>query len=202
MKKIISAFVVAFVLVMILTGCASNSVSRLEDGEIVDVSGYWNDSDIAIVCDSLIDDCLNAPWADRYRASHGGDYPFIIIGEVANMSSEHIDTAIITKKMEIALINNGINVVADVAMRDQVVSERERQQYQASSETRSELGEEIGATYMLQGSVRISVDSLPGHSVRAYFVSLELVDIETSQKVWVGENSVRKEITRSSTSLF
>ena len=111
------------------TSFAFSSVSRLDDDEVVDVSGYWNDSDIAIVCDSLIEDCLSSSWTDRYRLTHGGDYPFIIIGDVLNNSSEHIDTAIITKKIEVALINNGINVVADIAMRDQIVAERKRQQY-------------------------------------------------------------------------
>lgn len=201
MKKVIS-FATCILLFSLLMGCVSSSVSRLDDDEVVDVSGYWNDSDIAIVCDSLIEDCLSSSWTDRYRLTHGGDYPFIIIGDVLNNSSEHIDTAIITKKMEVALINNGINVVADIAMRDQIVAERKRQQYEASEETRAALGEEIGATYILQGAIRTSVDTLPGHSVRAYYVSLELVDIETSQKVWVGEDSVRKEIKRNKVSLF
>ena len=201
MKKVIS-FATCILLFSLLMGCASSSVSRLDDDEVVDVSGYWNDSDIAIVCDSLIEDCLSSSWTDRYRLTHGGDYPFIIIGDVLNNSSEHIDTAIITKKIEVALINNGINVVADIAMRDQIVAERKRQQYEASEETRAALGEVIGATYILQGAIRTSVDTLPGHSVRAYYVSLELVDIETSQKVWVGEDSVRKEIKRNKVSLF
>ena len=193
-------FILLVCALFFFTGCASTKVSRLDDGKVVDVSGYWNDTDIRIVCEDLIDDCLSSSWADNYRKANRGEYPYIIIGNVKNVSSDHIDTAIITKKLEIALINNGINVVADIAMRDQIDSERRRQQYEASSDTKAKLGQEIGATYILQGSVRISVDALPGHSVRAYYVALELVDIETNKKVWVGEDSVRKEIKRSKSS--
>lgn len=200
MKK---SLVLFLCFLFLLAGCSSSdSITRLDDTTIVDVSGYWNDSDIRIVCESLIDSCLNSSWADRYRSENRGEYPYIIIGNVINVSSDHIDTAIITKKLEVALINNGINVVADVGMRNQIVAERERQQYEASDATKAMLGQEIGATYLLQGSVRISVDALPGHSVRAYYVALELVDIETNKKVWVGEDSVRKEIKRSRSSLF
>lgn len=200
MKKLLSIFACA--LILILASCSSTSVSRLDDTKVVDVSGYWNDTDIRIVCETLIDDCLNSNWADNYRRANRGEYPYIVIGDVKNVSSDHIDTAIITKKLEIALIDNGINVVADIGMRDQIVNERRRQQYEASDSTKAQLGNEIGATYLLQGSVRISVDALPGHSVRAYYVALELVDIETNKKVWVGEDSVRKEIKRSKSSLF
>jgi hypothetical protein len=36
------------------------------------------------------------------------------------------------------------------------------------------------------------VDQVSGKSVRTYYVSAELIDIETSRKVWVGEETVKK----------
>ena len=44
------------------------------------------------------------------------------------------------------------------------------------------LGREIGADFILQGAVRTVVDQVSGKAVRTYYVSAELIDIETSAR--------------------
>ncbi|HKM06829.1 MAG TPA: penicillin-binding protein activator LpoB, partial [Sphaerochaeta sp.] len=96
------------------------------------------------------------------------------------------------------LINSGkVDMVADVSFRATVRDEREEQQYFASESTAKALGKEIGADYLLQGSVRTNLDQVGGKSVRTYYVSAELIDIETNQKVWVGEETIKKMVKQS-----
>lgn len=117
----------------------------------------------------------------------------MIVGRILNRSSEHMDTSIIAKRFEMAMINTGkVDLVADIEMRDDLREEREQQQYYASEETAVALGREIGADFILQGAVRTVVDQVSGKTVRTYYVSVELIDIETSRKVWVGEETVKK----------
>ena len=71
------------------------------------------------------------------------------------------------------------------------------QQLFASEESAVALGREIGADFILQGAVRTVVDQVSGKAVRTYYVSAELIDIETSRKVWVEEESVRKLIKQA-----
>ena len=86
--------------------------------------------------------------------------------------------------------------MADINFREQLRGEREEQQYYASEESSVALGKELGANFLLQGAVRTVVDQVSGRSVRTYYVSAELIDIETSRKIWVGEESIRKMITQ------
>lgn len=115
-----------------------------------------------------------------------------------NRSSEHIDTSIIAKRYEMELVNSGkIDMVADQNFRASVRDEREEQQYFASEATAKALGKEIGADYLLQGAVRTNLDQSGGSMVRTYYVSAELIDIETNRKVWVGEETIKKLIKQS-----
>ncbi len=178
--------------------CSSTvRVSRLGDDDIYDLSGGWNDTDINIVTKALVDSSLSANWITQYRVRKGSN-PVVVVGTILNRSSEHIDTSIIAKKFEMALINtNQVDMVADIDFRDQLREEREGQQFYASEETAVALGREIGADFILQGAVRTVVDQVSGKTVRTYYVSAELIDIETSRKVWVEEKSVRKLIKQA-----
>lgn len=200
-KNIVGAAILSMtilVLLLVLAGCTSAvKVTRLDADAEIDLSGNWNDTDIQIVAESLVGSSMKANWIDQFRIRNGHN-PVVIVGSILNRSSEHIDTAIIAKRFEMALINTGkVDMVADIAMRDELRDERESQQYFASEETAVALGKEIGADFILQGAVRTVVDQVSGKAVRTYYVSAELIDIETSRKVWVGEEMVRKFIQQS-----
>ncbi len=186
------------VLLALLVSCQSTvSVDRLSSDTDIDLSGNWNDTDIRLVASSLVNDSLSASWADSFRMK-GMKNPVVIVGNFLNKSSEHIDTSIISKRFEMALINSGkVDMVADVAFRATVRDEREEQQYFASESTAKALGKEVGADFLLQGSVRTNLDQVSGKSVRTYYVSAELINIETNQKVWVGEDTIKKLVKQS-----
>lgn len=181
------------VVLMVGTGCTSSvRVTRLDADARLDLSGNWNDTDISIVTEALIESSLKSNWINNFRVRSGHN-PVVVVGTILNRSSEHLDTAIIAKRFEIALINTGrVDMVADIAMQEEVREQREQQQYYASEESAAALGRELGADFVLQGAVRTVVDQVSGKSVRTYYVSAELIDIETSRKVWVGEETVKK----------
>ncbi|MGB4407026.1 MAG: penicillin-binding protein activator LpoB [Sphaerochaeta sp.] len=198
MKKMVHLSFLLVVLIALLASCQSTvSVDRLSSDTDIDLSGNWNDTDIRLVASSLVKDSLSSPWVDTFRMKNMKN-PVVIVGSFLNRSSEHIDTSIIAKRYEMELINSGkIDMVADVSFRATVRDEREEQQYFASESTAKALGKEIGADYLLQGSVRTNLDQVSGKSIRTYYVSAELIDIETNQKVWVGEETIKKMIKQS-----
>lgn len=196
MKKIFKIIILSICTLALFSSCASYSVDRISENENIDLSGNWNDTDIRIVTSALIDQCLSSQWINNYRIKNIGNYPTVIVGRISNKSSEHLDTTIISKKVEVALVNSGqVRTVADFDNKDLVRAEKLDQQYNASSETAAELGEEYGADYMLQGSVKINVDQIGGKMVKTYYVDLELVDIESNIKVWLGSDTVKKYIS-------
>ena len=201
-KKIAIVLVALATILVLMTGCKSTRVERVSSDTVVDLSGYWNDTDVRIVAESLIADCVNAPAITNYIRNNG-TLPVVIVGNLRNDSDEHIDTSILTKKFETALINSGkVDFVASSSERGEIRQEREEQQTWASEETAKRLANETGADFMLIGSVKTMVDQMDNTSTRTYWVYAELIDIESNRKLWLGENSeIKKVITRSKTRL-
>jgi uncharacterized protein (TIGR02722 family) len=200
MKKFFPLAALGAALVITMAACSSNPrVSRVDADTQVDLSGYWNDTDVRQVCDSLIRDALSAPSVERsitdYSAKNSGTLPTVILGTFRNTSSEHIDTTIISRIMRTAIINSGrLEFVAGGESRAELRTERQEQQGNASEESAAALGNETGAVYMLQGEVKAMVDQAGNRAVRSYFVSASLTSIETGRIIWEGENNEIKKV--------
>ncbi|MCF7953519.1 MAG: penicillin-binding protein activator LpoB [Spirochaetales bacterium] len=181
-------------LAVLLFGCASplRSIERTDPGTQTDLSGRWNDTDSRLTAEAMIEDLLARPWRERF-ISREGDVPVVVVGEVRNLSSEHIQTDTFISDMERELINSGsVRFVAGEEVRKQIRKEKLDQQSQASEETLARLGEEIGADFMLRGSISSIEDAADGMKAVLYKITLELIRIETNEKVWIGDKEIKK----------
>lgn len=186
----------------VLTGCVSSTVERVDFDSQQDLSGYWNDTDARIVSNDLAEQLTDSSWYNRFIQENDRK-PVIIIGSIRNNTDEHIDTSIISKKLEISLINTGkVLSVANSSERKEIRDERDDQQINASIDSAKNIGNETAADFMLRGDIKTIVDSDGLKSVRTYFVTAELVDIETNTKIWLGENSTIKKVIRYSATRF
>jgi hypothetical protein len=184
------------ILLVFLAGCGTK-VSRIEVGEVRDLSGRWNDTDSRLVAETMVQDCLNHPWLAQY-AARAGRQPDVIVGRIANRSAEHIGTETFTKDLERALINSGrANFVASSEERLGVREERLDQDIHASPESRKSPGMETGADYMLIGAINSIVDREGREKVVYYQVNLELVDMTSNRKVWIGDKKIKKFVERA-----
>ncbi|MCL2764074.1 MAG: penicillin-binding protein activator LpoB [Treponema sp.] len=193
MKKLL----ILLTALLLLASCGT-TVKRVESGTEPDLSGYWNSRDVRIVCESLINDALSSPRIEQAIREAGSRKPVIVVGRFRNESSEHIDTAIISSIMENVIFNSGkLDFVAGGETRSDVRAERQDQQSNASEDTAARLGAETGADFILTGSVRTIIDREGNRSVRTYFVTAELTNIETNARTWMGQNNeIAKVITR------
>ncbi len=195
MKQLISFFAIA----LLAFACTpSQKVSRINPGTQTDLSGRWNDTDARLVAEEMISDVIAKPWLDQFNRSHQKP-PVVIVGRVRNETMEHIDTEIFTKEMERAFVNTGkVTVVADRQEREQIRDERADQQEYASYETTKRMAQELGADFMIIGNINSVVDeSVSGKEVAIFYtVNLEMVNVETNQKVWIGNKKIKKFIER------
>jgi TolB-like protein len=205
MKVRFFAITVVLISVLAFPACVSSSpgVRRVDAGSRIDLSGYWNDTDVRIVCDALIKDLLNSPGVDQAIKAKadkisGNKKPAVLVGRFRNESDEHIDTAIIASIMEAAIFNSGkLDFVAGGSTRDDIRAERQDQQSNASEATAAALANETGADFLLTGTVRTIIDRADNMTVRTYFINAEMSNIETNQRMWMGQNSdIKKIITR------
>ena len=195
----VAALAIAFLGVFLLAGCSGGKqVTRIDADTTVDLSGRWNDTDSRLVAEEMIADCLSHPWTTQHMQGSLGDLPVVIAGAVRNLGTEHIAVGTFIADIERALINSGrAHVVASPDERGDVRLERADQWANASQETVKRLGQELGADYMMIGSINTITDQEGGEKVVFYQVDLSLIDIESNLKTWIGQKKIKKYIARS-----
>lgn len=184
---------------MSFIGCSSApKVTRTDIDETIDLSGHWNDSDSRMVADAMIEQVMDASWIDEFLKDHGRD-PVVIVGTVINRSHEHVNVDTFVKDLEAALTNSGrVGFVADKQQRLELREERaDMQTGNTEPATIKEKGHEVGADFMLQGTVNSAKDEIKGKYVNFFQVNLELVDLNTNEKRWIGQHKVKKLVERS-----
>ena len=181
--------------VVLLVGCATQ-VERVGPDEADDLSGRWNDRDSKMVSEEMIEDMLTRPWLERHT-DREGNKPAVIVGEIRNLGDEHINTRTFIRDMERELTNSGrVQFVAAGDERDALRAEREDQAEHAREETRNLARRELGADYMLTGSIE-TIRDVEGRTEVAYYqVNLSLLSLSDNARAWVGQKEIRKVIRR------
>lgn len=192
-QRAISVFVtLCAVMAIAVSGCSKKTVTRIDPGETVDLSGNWNDTDSRLVAEEMIREAFGRPWLASFVRDEGKN-PTIIAGSIRNKSMEHIATGTFLKDIEREMVNSGtVQVVASAEERGEVREEREDQRVNASPETLKRMGMEVGADFMLLGEINQINDQEGGEQVRYYQVDLTMVNIETNVKSWVGQKKIKK----------
>ena len=185
--------------VFVFSGCGGTKVTRTDVKTVTDFSGGWNDTDVRLVAEEMIQDCMAGKWIDDFNRANGRA-PAVIIGSVKNQTFEHISSEIFTNDLEIALVNSGkAAFIADKSFREEIRDERADQQLgNTEPSTISARGHETGADFMLQGSIHSIKDAVKGKQSVFYQVKLELVDMKTNQKRWIGQKEIKKIVERPS----
>ena len=180
----------------IFSGC-STSVKRMDVGEVTDLSGAWNDTDSRLVSEEMVRDLLGRPWIDRFIAAKG-NLPAVIVGNVRNLSHEHINVGTFIGDIERELINSGgVDFVASKTERIDIRDEHKDQELNASAETAKKMGQELGADFMLGGSINTILDTEGDEQVRFYQIDLNLISLADNRKVWAGQKKIKKLIDKS-----
>ena len=178
-------------------GCTTK-VARVQSDSTIDLTGRWNDTDSRLVAEEMIKDCLSQRWLFKYENEN--TRPTVIVGKVVNKSHEHISVETFVKDMERALLNSGkVDFVATKTEREQLRDEKEDMADNASASTAKSMGEETGADLMLIGTINTIVDQEGSKAVVFYQTNLELVEIESNRKVWIGEKKIKKYVERAKT---
>ena len=108
----------------------------------------------------------------------------------------NVNTQYFSKRLERELLNSGrVRVVASWGQDNVNLVERARQAKNASDDTVKSQGNEVGADFTLQTIVNSQNETDGGgKSVRAYMVNMELVNVETNEKIWIGEKMIRSHL--------
>ncbi|VAX10017.1 Lipoprotein YcfM, part of a salvage pathway of unknown substrate [hydrothermal vent metagenome] len=188
--------ILASMITLFVSACGTQ-VKRVDVDESIDLSGAWNDTDSRMVSDEMITDMLDRPWIRNYSNKHNS-MPALIVGEVRNLSHEHINVKTFIADIERAMVNSGmVNFVASSTERKEVRDERKDQDINASNATRNAMGQEMGADFMLKGSINTIIDMEGKTQLRYYQVDLTLISLKDNRKVWLGQKKIKKLVKNS-----
>lgn len=188
--------ILAIFITLLVTACGTQ-VKRVDVEKTVDLSGAWNDTDSRMVSEEMIKDMLERPWIRNYTRKHNSP-PAVIVGEIRNLSHEHINLKTFIADIERAMINSGqVNFVASSNERREIREERKDQDLNASEATRKAMGQEMGADFMLKGSINTIIDMQGNTQLRYYQVDLTLISLADNRKVWLGQKKIKKLVENS-----
>jgi len=139
---------------------------------------------------------------DLFNSSDFKDYanalnrkPVIIVGNILNRTSEHIDADNYIRRFEVVIHNSKVaDLVESSEFRDALRRERAEQQDFADPATVKQFGKELGADLMLFGEMTSEIDDYNNRRVVNYITTLFLTDIETNRRVWYGQHEIKKYI--------
>ncbi len=182
-----------FIFLIVFVSCA-RTVSRIDPNQQIDLSGRWNDSDSRQVADKMTSELLASNTFNDYSKALGKK-PVIVVGQIRNKTSEHIDANNYIKKFEVAIFNSGLaDIVESDAFRDKLRVERAQQQDFSDPATVAKWGKEVGANLMLFGEMSSETDLYNKNKVVNYVTTLFLTDMETNKRVWYGQQEIKKQI--------
>lgn len=176
-------------------GPTRRDVRRVDPGTVVDVDYRFDDEDARQIYQGMANDALFRSWIDNWMVEHGGKRPVIIIGNIKNNTQDYINTKLFTRSFEREMLNSGrVRVVSARDDRGDLRDERLQGQEWNSPETRKIMKNELGADLMLLGDINdVQERSLRGETVvKFYQVNLDLTNLESNEKVWIGTQEVKK----------
>lgn len=176
------------------SSCSRRSVTRVAPDKVIDLSGKWNETDARLAAETLIQQVLTGDWLGNFTAAKTRK-PVVIVGLIRNNSHEHLDPEIFTKDIERSFIKSqAIRLVQAGDKRNELRGERADQQDFSSEESMKKFGRELGADYMMQGTVKSIVDGYGREKTSFWQIDLELADLETNEIVWIGDYKGKKYI--------
>jgi len=198
MKNTTLSLMAALTLSITLTNCSSTpKVTRVSETGVTDLSGRWNETDSRLTAEEITAELMDHAWYSTFASENGAKKPVIIVGMITNKSHEHIATETFSKDIEKSIINSGrMKLVQAGTMREEVRAEKADQQNNASQSTMKKFGLENGADFMLQGTINSIVDETKKEKTVYYQIDLELTNIQTNEKVWIGDKKIKKDINK------
>jgi uncharacterized protein (TIGR02722 family) len=180
-----------------LTSCGPThqEVTRVDPNTVVDVDYRFNDTDARQIWQKMVEDATFRGWIDAWMREHNGQRPVIIVGPVHNNTQDYINSLTFTRNFEREMLNSGrVRVVAAKSDRPDLRDERMQGQEWNTPQSRKQMKAEQGADLMLMGEINdITQRSYNNRTVSKYYqVNLDLTDLESNEKVWIGSVEVKK----------
>ena len=180
-------------LLALIMGCAGKS-TYVPAGTTTQVDANMSDTDIRTMAQSM----YNSLQSRLARVADPGETPVVALLQIANKTSEHIDTDMIADKIQIEILRAGTMRFVDRSIVKDMVKEFD---LGASGfldpESAKSAGKALGADYFLYGELG-SIKKTEGRTqLNWYRVTMKLTDAETNEILWADDYEIKKSHTKA-----
>ncbi|OQW98097.1 MAG: hypothetical protein BWK77_00075 [Verrucomicrobia bacterium A1] len=125
--------------------------------------------------------------------------PIVMIAGVQNRTSQYVDTKNLTDRVRTMLIQGGKARFVNEARREDLLKEQGFSAANATPETQVAIGKQLGAKYMVSGSLTEMKDESPRQvrvsktKVNYYKLTFEVTDVESAEIKWIHEEEFARE---------
>ena len=191
--NIMYKFLYSSLLIYSLISC-SKQVKRVDTERVIDLSGRFNDTDSQQIAKSMISQIIDECRDFNVQPSRN---IVLAVGQIRNLSHEHINAETFINDIERVLINRQVcRIVANKSIREAIKEEMSDLEdiniYDEKSQCKA--AARLGVNRIIFGSINSIIDKEKNKEVKFYQVDLKLIDPVTNEIRWIGSHKIKKYI--------
>ena len=181
------------------SGCAMfrASTSNVDVTKEQHMGSTYDFSDLRSFTQNVVDELLASPFLANASAP-----PVMMTAGVQNRTQQYVDTKGLTDRMRTLMLQSGKVRFVNEARRDELLKEQGFQAAHATPETQVSVGKQLGAKYMMSGSLMEMENTSPRQvriskqQVNYYKLTIEVSDLETSEIMWTTEKEIARQASQ------
>jgi len=191
-----SVLVLAAVVAVYSSGCAAfrASTTNVDVREERHMGSTYDYSDMRNITQNVVNQLAASPFLNDKSTP-----PIMMVAGVQNRTSRYVDTKALTDKIRTGLLQSGKAQFVNAARREELLKEQGYQAAHATASSQVSVGQQLGAKYMLSGSL-MEMESNSPRQVRVskqqlnyYKLTVEVTDLETGLIVWTTEEEFARQ---------
>lgn len=152
------------------------------------LNDQWSETDMQNVVNDMVKSMLSHPSIANAKTP-----PVVMVTNLQNKTSEHIDTQSIMDMVRVELMKSGKVTFIDKEARQDISDEYNYQNSgMVSSETQKGPGGQIGSDFIINGRMDSIVQEVGKDKSVYYKMTLNLTNLKTSVITWTDYKQVRK----------
>lgn len=187
-------------LTVFLTQCGPKAFvkGRYDDVEKENLlNDQWSETDMQKAVKDLVTSVIS-----HQSIANAKTPPVVMVTQLQNKTSEHIDTQSIMDMIRVELMNSGKVEFIDKEARQDIKDEYDYQNSGVvSEETKKSPGSQAGADFILNGRMDSIVQEVGKDKTVYYKMTLNMTNLKTSKIVWSNYKQMRKQFKKKSVGL-
>ena len=161
------------------------------------LNDQWSETDMQNAVKDLVASMMVHPTVDKAKTP-----PIVMVTNLQNKTSEHIDTQSILDMIRVELMKSGKVTFIDKEARQDVADEYNYQNSgMTSNESKKGPGGQTGADYIINGRLDSIVQEVGKEKTVYYKLTLNLTNLKTTVISWSDHKQIRKTFKKKSVGL-